>query len=274
VRDPYAIFARRILRLDVLDPVAAPPGAAERGTLIHGILAAFVSACPGDSPPDAMERLLGLGESAFSDVRRAFPEVYAEWWPRFERLAAAFCGWEAARRSGLRRIHVERSGTLAIPLPDGRAVTLRARADRIEEGRDGGLVIVDFKTGAPPGTKEICAGFSPQMTLEGAMLRHGAFAEVPAATQTPGLLYVQVSGGNPPMREREVEPRKGETLGALIDEHERRLRGLLARYATGEAAYLSRPFPKYAKRVSAYDHLARVKEWSAASAGGFEGEGA
>ncbi|KAA2237890.1 double-strand break repair protein AddB [Salinarimonas soli] len=274
VRDPYAVFARRILRLDALDPVAAPPGAAERGTLIHGILAAFVAACPGDPPADALARLLSLGDEAFAEVRRAFPEVYAEWWPRFERLAGEFCRWERARRPAIAAIHPERSGALAIPLPDGRTITLRARADRIEEGRDGGLTIVDFKTGAPPGTKEICAGFSPQMTLEGAMLRHGAFAEVPAAADTPGLLYVQVSGGSPPLREREVEPRKGETLGALIDEHERRLRGLLARYASGEAAYLSRPFPKSAKRVSDYDHLARVKEWSAASAGGFEGDGA
>ena len=30
--------------------------------------------------------------------------------------------------------------------------------------------------------------------------------------------------------------------------------------------YLSRPYPKYAKRFSDYDHLARVKEWSLARA--------
>jgi ATP-dependent helicase/nuclease subunit B len=31
---------------------------------------------------------------------------------------------------------------------------------------------------------------------------------------------------------------------------------------SGEIGYLSRPYPKYAKRYSDYDHLARVKEWS------------
>ena len=38
----------------------------------------------------------------------------------------------------------------------------------------------------------------------------------------------------------------------------------------GEAPYLSRPFPKYARRYSDYDHLARVKEWSLVSGEGLE----
>jgi ATP-dependent helicase/nuclease subunit B len=46
---------------------------------------------------------------------------------------------------------------------------------------------------------------------------------------------------------------------------------MIVRFAKGEAAYVSRPFPKYARRFSEYDHLARVKEWSLASAGGGEG---
>ena len=33
---------------------------------------------------------------------------------------------------------------------------------------------------------------------------------------------------------------------------------------SGEGVYLSRPFPKFARKYSEYDHLARVKEWSAA----------
>ena len=36
----------------------------------------------------------------------------------------------------------------------------------------------------------------------------------------------------------------------------------------GEAGFISRPYPKYARRFGAYDHLARVKEWSLASSDG------
>jgi ATP-dependent helicase/nuclease subunit B len=44
------------------------------------------------------------------------------------------------------------------------------------------------------------------------------------------------------------------------------LGGLVEAYAAGERGYRSRPFPKYARKYSDYDHLARVKEWALASA--------
>src|SRR5690606_26697251 len=42
MRDPYAIYARHILKLKPLDPIDADPGAAERGTMIHDALDAYV----------------------------------------------------------------------------------------------------------------------------------------------------------------------------------------------------------------------------------------
>ena len=48
----------------------------------------------------------------------------------------------------------------------------------------------------------------------------------------------------------------------IVAEHAERLRGLVARFLTGEAAYVSRPYPKYARAYGDYDHLARVLEWS------------
>ncbi len=56
----------------------------------------------------------------------------------------------------------------------------------------------------------------------------------------------------------------------LVLEHQARLKVLIARYLTGEAGFVSRPFPKYARRSGPYDHLARVKEWSLASEEGEE----
>ena len=70
---------------------------------------------------------------------------------------------------------------MPIALPEGETFNLRARADRIEAGLDGAFAIVDFKTGQPPSAKEVFAGFSPQLTLEAAMLMAGAFKGVPIA---------------------------------------------------------------------------------------------
>ena len=259
-------IARHILKLEALEPLAAEPGAAERGTLIHDVLGRFAGEHPVALPALAAERLLQLGEDAFGDLADSYPELHAEWWRRFERLAQAYIVWEAERRAGLKTIFAERSGALVLPLADGTRFTLRGRADRIEDRGGGDFAIVDFKTGQPPSAKEVCVGFSPQLTLEAAMLMEGVFKDVAAASQMPEILYVQVSGGRTPLREKRIVPKDGRTIDEVIADHWRAFAGMIAAYAAGERAYVSRPYPKYARRFSAYDHLARVKEWSLANA--------
>ncbi|MGO4570587.1 double-strand break repair protein AddB [Microvirga sp. 2TAF3] len=273
LRDPYSIFARHILKLDALDAIALAPGAADRGTIIHDVLGSFAQEYPKALPALALEDLLGRGTEAFAAIAEAFPELYAEWWPRFTRLATAFVEWEQERRPDIAEVYPERSGKLPIPLADGTVFTLRARADRIEHRRDGTFAIIDFKTGQPPGIREVYAGFSPQLTLEAMMLMKGAFKGLPTAKDTPDLVYVHTTGGREPIKPREIKPGRDETrsVADIVEEHRRRFEGMIARYASGEAAYVSRPFPKYARRFSEYDHLARVKEWSLASNGGGEG---
>jgi ATP-dependent helicase/nuclease subunit B len=114
----------------------------------------------------------------------------------------------------------------------------------------------------------VFAGFSPQLTLEAAMLMEGAFKDLPASTETPGLIYVHTSGGRDPLTPREIDTPRGDdrSVAAIVAEHRSRLAELVGHYVSGEAAYLSRPYPKYAKDYFEYDHLARVKEWSLANA--------
>jgi len=274
VRDPYSIYAKHILGLDALDPIAAMPGAADRGTLLHDVLGRFAIDHPKALPERALENLLQRGADAFAATAEAYPELYAEWWPRFERLATAFVGWDERRRAALAEVHAERRGAMTIALPEGESFNLRARADRIEAGPDGAFAIIDFKTGQPPSAKEVFAGFSPQLTLEAAMLMAGGFEGIDRARETPELLYVKISGGRDPLVPRPIETPKGDgrTVPEIVVAHRRGLEQLLARYAAGETGYLSRPFPKFARKYSDYDHLARVKEWSLANADGDEGE--
>lgn len=267
LRDPYAIFARHILKLDALEPLAVAPGAADRGNVVHDILAAFASAHPGALSDDPYGELIRLGEEGFAAIRAAFPQVHAEWWPRFERLARDFIAWEQERRGRIAKLFIEHSGRMTFPLKDGSNFTLRGRADRIEIDRTGGATVIDFKTGKPPGLREIFAGFAPQMTLEAAMLLEGAFPDISPPFDVPQLLYVHATGGRPAMEPRLVKPDKGETrsVADIVAEHRRRLEVKLNEFVTGQAAYVSRPFPKFARRYSSYDHLARVKEWSLTS---------
>jgi ATP-dependent helicase/nuclease subunit B len=268
IRDPYSIYAKHVLKLDPLDPVAAPPSAADRGTIVHDLLAEFVAQYPDALPgPDkALDFFLEKGAERFAEIEALSPRLHAEWWPRFLAVAEAFIAWETRRRPELKKIHVETSGKLPIRLRDGSTFELRARADRIEIRTDGGATLLDFKTGAPPSAKVVYAGFSPQLTLQAAMLARGAFKDI-AATEPPELVYVHTSGGRDPLKPKPIEPPRKDAppVPQLIEDHLRRLTGLLSRYASGEAGFMSRPYAQYARKYAPYDHLARVAEWSAAA---------
>ena len=152
-RDPYAIYARYILRLKPLDPLDAEPSAADRGTWIHRALERFVREFPQGVPADALERLLAIGRQEFGPQMNR-PAVGAFWWPRFERIARWFVDNERERRSGLAALHAEVKGQLQFTSLAG-PFTLTATADRIECGKDGRLTVIDYKTGAVPKSREM-----------------------------------------------------------------------------------------------------------------------
>src|ERR1019366_8566541 len=83
LRDPYTIYARTILRLQPLDAVDPPPGARDRGTVIHGAIGDYTKLFAQKPPADPMKELLALGETQFSALAD-YPEARAFWWPRFE----------------------------------------------------------------------------------------------------------------------------------------------------------------------------------------------
>ncbi len=52
-------------------------------------------------------------------------------------------------------------------------------------------------------------------------------------------------------------------LAEIVQKHFAELLVLLNQFRDADIGYPSRPYPKFAARFSAYDHLARVKEWAA-----------
>jgi ATP-dependent helicase/nuclease subunit B len=259
MQDPYAIFARQVLRLERLDPIEAEPGASERGTAIHAALAAFLQAWPDTLPPDALDRLLALGRAEFAKLPPG-PDIRTFWWPRFARIAGWFVETEARQRAaGRRTILTEQKGLVTLPAPAG-PFTLSGVADRIDQGPDG-LVVVDYKTGMVPSNPQILAGHQPQLPLEAMMIRDGGFPAVPAGLAVTGLEHWRLSGGAVPGEIKPVKPAEGD-IAALTEQALAGLAGLVARFDLPETPYLSQP-RGLAPRFSDYAHLARVKEWSA-----------
>ena len=272
LRDPYTIYAKYILRLDPLDPVDMPLSAADRGSAIHDSLGEFTQTFATALPDNIALTLRGVGEKYFAPLMER-PEARALWWPRFQRIAAWFAEWEIARRGNIADIKAEIRGEIGIPLDNARTFILSARADRIERRHDGTYAILDYKTGQPPTGKQVRMGLSPQLTLEAAILREGGFKDIAADSSVGELVYVRLSGNNPPGEQRSLELKiknndTPQCPDAAADYARQELEKLIRKFDDEDQAYTSLNLSMWTNRYGAYDDLARIKEWSAA--GGLE----
>ena len=272
LRDPYTIYAKRILKLAPLDPVDMPLTAADRGSAIHEALGEFTARFATELPDDVAGALREIGSTHFAPLMDR-PEARALWWPRFLRIANWFAGWEHERRHAVSRVDAETSGRITIPVEDGRVFTLSARADRIEHLGNETFALLDYKTGNPPSGKQVYLGLSPQLTLEAAILRSGGFRDIPAGGSVSQLVYVKLSGNNPAGDERVLELKANRSDPDQLpddaaDDALRELTALVRRYRNKSEPYSSVVLTMWSNRYGTYDDLARIKEWSASGTSG------
>lgn len=252
-RDPYGLYAREILGLKPLDPIDQDPGAIERGVIIHDILDSYLKALKAKTATPGLETLLSMGREAFAPYNDR-PAVWGFWWPRFERIAAWFV--EEQRKRTADGAVVSATEIKARWEVDGAKTpfTLIAKADRIDRSPNGGLEIIDYKTGAVPSNKRIEAGYAPQLPLEALMAKYGAFEDL-GRSEIDKLSYWRLSGGEVPAEIKHVsaaEQRIKEAHAGLIRH--------IDVFAKAETPFLPSPRPSYAG-YGDYDHLARIKEW-------------
>jgi ATP-dependent helicase/nuclease subunit B len=256
MRDPYATYARFVLGLRALDPLDQDAAAADYGSAVHAALHRFVRAGIDPGADDALARLLALGDGEFNALSLR-PGVAAFWRPRFERIARWFIATEQKRRGEIAASFTEERGGMTLAGPAG-PFELTATADRIDVLRHGALTIIDYKTGAPPGRKEIEAGFAPQLPLEAAIALAGGFAG--AGRRTVGALeHWRLDGRN---AGGTIVP-AGDDAMKLAAEARAGLEKLIAAFDDPATPYPARPHPVYAPKYSDYQHLARLKEWAA-----------
>ena len=270
LRDPYTIYAKFILKLTPLDPVDMPLSAADRGSAIHEALGDFTKAHKTTLPADPAGELRKIGEKHFAPLMTR-PEARALWWPRFKRIAAWFADWEGGRRINVASIDAEVEGSISIPIGDGREFTLTGRADRIEHRTDRTFAILDYKTGAPPSSKQVRLGLSPQLTLEAAIFRAGGFKPIAAGASVSELMYVRLSGNNPAGQSMPVElnasKNDDQSPDKAADYARAKLEELIRTFDNDEQPYKSLVLPMWSYEYGSYDDLARIKEWSAGGHG-------
>lgn len=157
-------------------------GAASIGTLVHDIAAELGDADEATlrQEVDARWGRLGMPSGWVSDRRRTEAHAMVGWLARY---------FERAARDGWERIGAE----LAMEVTLGRAV-VSGRVDRLERLPDGGLRIIDYKTGsASSKPREDDLPTHPQLGAYQVAVTHGAFGE--HGSRSGGAALLQIGKG-------------------------------------------------------------------------------
>ena len=252
-RDPYAIYAKHILKLRALDELDADPDRADLGIAIHNALAEFVHRHPRELPAHAERELFEIGGWKFGPLLSR-PSAWAFWWPRFERIARWFVAEEQTRRAGIVESRSEVEGKIEIDAPGGK-FTILARADRVDRLASGELAVIDYKTGSVPRKQDIAAAIAVQLPLEGAIAAAGGFGDF-AGAPVAALEHWKLGGGNP----AGIIDAASDDPATLIAQVLSAIRAHIARYDEPAMPYRPVPIAKWRPRYSDYAHLERLTE--------------
>lgn len=250
-RDPYIIFANKILKLKKLDDIDMDTMPADFGNIIHNSLEEFKN-----------KNLSTYNDLITIIMRNAIPykeiDVIDFWYKKFEDIAKWFIDYEASIQNLVGNTYTEISGEMKIT--DN--FTLKAKADRIDILKNsGGAIISDYKTGTAPSKKEVSSGYAPQLLLEALILNNGGFASLKGKTNVSELRYLEIAKGNiSSFTEESIE------LSKLLFKTYQTLFNIITKFEDENTPYISRPNPSKVgsaiEEYSEYTHLARVKEWS------------
>lgn len=251
IRDPYAVYARRVLGLNALPPMRAEPDPASRGTVLHKIVEEFLKTNPSasDSVPKLRDLLLEKTDKVLAE-EVPWPSARLFWRARIAGIADRLMGDEAARlAAGSQPVVVESRGSARV---EGQDFVLTAKPDRIDVLPDGRAQIYDYKSGKPPSEKQIKL-FDKQLPLEAAMVQRGAFDKI-GPVEAAGISFIQLGG------EGKTEPRPLDP--GFVEETWQGFVTLIGKYLSGERGFTARLAMEQTGFGSDYDHLSRLGEWS------------
>lgn len=252
IRDPYAVYAKRVLGLRRLNPLRPEPDAALRGQTLHLIVERLLKSRPAaDTPAETLRAdFLRITAGVLAD-EVPWPAARAFWQARIEGIADQIVADELARLAEGRPQVIERRGAVQLP---GMEFRLTARPDRIDLLHDGRVMIYDYKSGTPPSDTQI-QKFDKQLILEAAMARWGGFDAL-GPVEVAGIRYIQL-GGEGRTHERAYSPQiETENWAGFLR--------LIAAYLTGGTGFTAMRAPQKTSYAGDYDHLARFGEWSLA----------
>jgi ATP-dependent helicase/nuclease subunit B len=268
IKDPYAIYARRILKLGKLDPLEKPVEAKDTGNILHGALEKFLKNHPDHLPADSVDKLLAYGAEIQADIAND-PALWDYWWPQYKGMCEVFLeqeiDWRSNRRA--RPIAQEIRGEMMLDIA-GAPIKLHGKIDRIDLMPDSDYALIDYKTGGTLSAAKIISGETPQLAIEAVMLEHNAFATAGITDKKSSVMAYWMIKGRGEDAKKVIELSdyvdKGKTdYRSVVEATQAGLHSLLSAYQDPDMRYICLPREANKPRFNDYEHLERIQEWAA-----------
>ena len=231
IHNPYAFYAKHILRLRPVDDYWILPDARNFGNLVHETIE---NAKTFDA--EVLIREMDLRAKQILDKNSV---LFYFWHKRFCEIAPFI---ERYLKSGGNK---EVAGSVRIA---GRNV--RARADIIWDG-----TVMDIKTGSAPTKKQLLDGTMPQLPLEGYIMQSGGFPiKMTNVSMVPILQFLQLKNGD-----LELLEYSESVAQEMIDNTVQKVKELFGQYSgntVAEYEYRESVGDKYHE----WDDLARIRD--------------
>ncbi len=229
IHNPYAFYARHILRLYPMDDYWAAPDARVFGNLVHGVIE--------DASDFSPDTLVTEMDRRAREILGPDSVMFHFWHRRFTEIAPVVHDIFTIHRGG----YAEIPGAVDIA---GRKI--RARADRVWDD-----MVMDIKTGAAPTKSQLLSGNMPQLPLEAYMMQSGGFRGV--SHMRPMMMFLQLRNND--VRAIEYDT---DTTQQMITAAVSKVTDLINMYSVGGAAYEYRETGD--RKYKGYDDLARVDD--------------
>lgn len=247
IRDPYSIYAKHILKLRRLNPLNALPDARMRGTVVHQVLETYFRNWEAISPAERKNAFMTVLDDTLRETV-PWPVTQIFWRNRLEQVVDWLIKDEIKRRLVAEPVGFEAVGKFEIT---DLQFTLRAIADRIDQRRDGSLVIYDYKTGTAPTEKQQLF-FDKQLYMLSIIAENVGFQNIEPNT----VFDAQFIGLGTPAKVVQI-PIEKESL----EQANTKLRHLISSYSDQDQGYTARRALFKSSDFSDYDHLSRFGEW-------------
>lgn len=254
IRDPYAIYAEKILNLRALEALEKNIDNRECGNILHDTFDQFIQKYPEQIPSNSADDLITIGKDIFEKTIND-KNALQTWMPRLIKISDWFTNHERQWRNHFSFAKSEALGKIVI----NDNFTLTARADRIDRKNDGSYAIIDYKSGGSFSMKSIESATAPQLPLEGYILQQSGFEDLSGSISYMG--YWKVTGTG--VAGETIALSDGDKCQGAIDNAVNGLQQLIEKFSSEDTPYISLPNTNMAPRFNDYLYLARVKEWTA-----------